>query len=133
MSALPSHLFVSSTDGALYDTRPAGWSALPPLRPVYSRHVRQLDAAADVKAALRAGAYAWPGGYPLYFITNDGEALSFDAVRAELRQVLAAMADTRDRSGWRVVAVDVNYEDSDLICAHTGETIPPAYGDDGEG
>jgi hypothetical protein len=25
--------------------------------------------------------YAWPGGYPRFFITNDGEALSFAAAR----------------------------------------------------
>jgi hypothetical protein len=30
--------------------------------------------------------YAWPGGYPRYFITNDGAALSYNAAR-ENRQI----------------------------------------------
>jgi hypothetical protein len=29
--------------------------------------------------------YAWPGGYPRYFITNDGAALSYDAARENRR------------------------------------------------
>ena len=29
--------------------------------------------------------------------------------------------------GWRVVAMDVNYEDTDLICDHTNQPIECAY------
>ena len=32
--------------------------------------------------SLEYGPYAWPGGYPLFFITKDGAALSFDAANA---------------------------------------------------
>ena len=42
----------------------------------------------DFRAAMRNGPYAWPGGYPLYFITSDGAALSFDAVKENLRLVI---------------------------------------------
>ena len=31
--------------------------------------------------------YAWPGGYPRYFITNDGVALSYDAARENRRLI----------------------------------------------
>ena len=141
------HLFVSDADGHLYDTRVAGWSELPPLRRNYRTHGRTLRTAADVKAALRAGPYAWLrtaadvkaalragpttdwGGYPVYFVAADGEALSFDAVRNNMREVLSAMADCHNRD-WRVVAVDINYEDAELTCAHTGERIPSACGED---
>jgi len=83
----------------------------------------------DLKTALRNGQWVWPGGYPLYFITSDGAALSFDAVRSEYRQVINAVRH-RLNDGWRVVAVDINYEDSDLYCDHTGQRIESAYGDD---
>ena len=83
----------------------------------------------DLKTALRNGQWAWPGGYPLYFITSDGAALSFDAVRSEYRQVINAIRH-RLNDGWRVVAVDINYDDSDLYCDHTGQRIESAYGDD---
>ena len=126
---LPDHLFISD-DGALYDTRLPEWSARPPLRAVYGRSVTCIANAADVKSCLRAGPYAWPGGYPLYFVTRDGGALSFDAVQDNLALVLA---DMRDGSGdWAVTAVDINYEDVELACDHTGEHIPSAYGDDGD-
>lgn len=82
----------------------------------------------DLKNALRAGPYAWPGGYPLFFITSDGAALSFDAVRQEIRQVFWSIRNGVN-DGWRVVAVDVNWEDPDLTCEHTGRLIPSAFGD----
>jgi hypothetical protein len=126
---LPAHLFVSSCDGALYDTRIPHWSSLPPLRANYSRGMREIASTADLKAALRNGEYAWPGGYPLYFLASDGEALSFDSVRENLRQILDAIQE-RDNSGWRVVGVDVNYEDAELYCAHSGKRIPSAYAED---
>jgi hypothetical protein len=84
---------------------------------------------AQLKTELRGGEYAWPGGYPRYFITDDGAALSFAAVRAEFRQVLQSTRD-RSRDGWQIVAVDINYEDPYLYCSHTGQRIPSAYADD---
>lgn len=124
------HLFVSSTDGALYDTRQANWSASPPLRATYSRHCHEINTTAELKACLRAGRYTGLGGYPLYFITADGAALSFEAVRQELRQILQAIADNDTRGGWRVVDIDINYEDNELFCDHTGKRIESAYGED---
>lgn len=78
---------------------------------------------------MRNGPYAWPGGYPLYFVTADGEALSFKAARAERRNILQALAYNDTRSGWFVVGVDVNWEDAGLACAHSGERIQSAYAD----
>jgi hypothetical protein len=80
----------------------------------------------DLKQALRNGPYAWPGGYPTYFIACDGEALSHAAVKAALRQVYWAMSH-RDSGGWRVIGAAINWEDNHLTCAHTGERIPCAY------
>jgi hypothetical protein len=85
-----------------------------------------INSISDFRRAVRNGPYAWPGGYPLFFITSDGEALSFEAVRERRREILEALRD-KDNSGWRVVAVDVNWEDADLHCAHTNKRIESAY------
>jgi hypothetical protein len=122
----PNHMFVSD-NGALYDTRDADWSANP-LRSNYSRHHREIRTVADLKATLRAGEWAWPGGYPLYFVTSDGGALSFDTVKAELFNVIWEIQTETD-GGWRVVGCDINYEDGDLVCDHSGDPIESAYGD----
>lgn len=82
----------------------------------------------DFRKAMREGKYAWPGGYPLYFVMSDGDALSFEAAKAERRNILEAIHN-RDGSGWRIVAVDVNWEDGELTCSHTGKRIESAYAD----
>jgi hypothetical protein len=87
-----------------------------------------IETISDFRKAMRHGPYAWPGGYPCYFITNDGAALSFKTARNERRLILEAIRD-RDNSGWRVVAMDVNWEDSELRCDHSGEPIESAYGE----
>lgn len=84
----------------------------------------------EFRKALERGPYAWPGGYPLYFITNDGEALSFKAAQENAHRICTAIEDKDNTGGWRVVAVDVNWEDTDLYCAHSNEKIESAYGDD---
>jgi hypothetical protein len=82
------------------------------------------------RAAMRSGPYAWPCGYPLFFVTEDGGILSFKAARECRREILSALDRGDSRSGWAVVAVDINYEDHELTCDHTGERIECAYGDD---
>lgn len=83
----------------------------------------------DLKSYLRNGPYAWPGGYPMYFITSDGAALSFSSVRGNFCSVLSSMRH-KVNDGWRVVGVDINWEDCELVCDHSGELIPSAYGED---
>ena len=43
----------------------------------------------QVKQAIRQP-YAWPGGYPLYVVMADGEALSIEAARSEFKLVAYA-------------------------------------------
>ena len=80
----------------------------------------------EIIAALESGPYAWPGGYPRYFITADGEALSFKAVEENREEVLAAWDE------WKVVACEVYWEGPPMQCAHSGEMIESAYGDPNE-
>jgi hypothetical protein len=75
---------------------------------------------------LESGPYAWPGGYPLYFIMADGEPLSFKAAIDEKDRILTELEDKCDPA-WRPVAHEVNWEDGDLYCAHSNERIESAY------
>jgi hypothetical protein len=81
----------------------------------------------EIKAALRNGPYAWPGGYPLYFVTSDGGALSFEAVRDNWREIASAHIRRDETCGWHIAGYEINWEDSDLLCDHTGERIESAY------
>jgi hypothetical protein len=72
---------------------------------------------------LVAQPYAWPGGYPLYAIANDGEALCKDCCKDERQQI----ATTTGADGWGIAALAVNWEDSDLRCAHCSTPIEAAY------
>jgi hypothetical protein len=86
---------------------------------------------AEVLEALESGPYAWPGGYPRYFITPDGEALSSQAVEANRDLVLAACAVT-GWDDWKVSACEIYWEGPPMTCAQTGAQIKSAYGDPDE-
>jgi hypothetical protein len=120
---LPNHL--NEFEGALYDTRDPEWSNKP-LRVNYSRHHGTIETVADLKATLRGGEFAWPGGYQMFFVTSDGEALSFDTARNEFALLVDAF---RTDTTWRVIGCDINYEDNELYCAHSGDKISAAYSD----
>lgn len=88
----------------------------------------QIKSFADVLSALQNGPYAWPGGYPLFFITKDGSALSFAGAAACLNIIEAAMeGDDYAAPIRKVVAVEVNWEDDSLFCCETGKQIEAAY------
>jgi hypothetical protein len=129
---LPSHLFVSSVDGALYDTRDPDWSKRPPVRARYTAGRQPFQDLQDVKAALRRGPWTDLGSYPLYFVTRDGAALSFDAAREQFAQVARDFLNDAS-TGWRIEGDEINYEDGALTCDHTGKFIPAAYAAEGEG
>ena len=77
---------------------------------------------------LKSGPYAWPGGYPMFFVTSDGAALSFAAAQSEKRAIVSSILnDSSD--GWKVEAVAINWEDAELYCDHTSERIESAYAD----
>jgi hypothetical protein len=79
----------------------------------------------ELNSALRNGPYAWPGGYPIYFIMADGEAISFKS--AEEHADLMRAAINGEYGCWLPAVADINWEDADLYCAHSGERIESAY------
>jgi hypothetical protein len=123
----PAHMFISDSDGGLYDTRRANWSA-DPIRPAYRKTFASIETPQQLLATLRAGEFAWPGGYPKFFVTSDGAALSFASVLRQLPSVLSAIRDFQN-DGWRVIGCQINWEDCELTCDHSGERIASAYGE----
>lgn len=121
---IPAGFFVSSS-GDLVRLQ----GDITPVRPRYAFHHQSIESGLELRATLRAGPYAWPGGYPLYLITSDCEALCFDCGHAEFRQITRAIRD-KSSDGWRVIACEVNYETPDLQCAHCNRPIPSAYRED---
>lgn len=83
-------------------------------------------------AELESGPFSWPGGYPKYFYTADGEAISFKAA-ADNRELILAECSNLDRAswdGWKVIGVEINWENPALYCIHTGDRIESAYAED---
>ena len=72
---------------------------------------------------------AWPGGYPTYYVTADGGTLSYEAVVDNIEEVIFSIENPEFGDDWRIIGLDVNYEDSSLYCDHTYNLIPKAYED----
>jgi len=74
-------------------------------------------------------AYAWPGGYPIFYIVADNGILCPDCARwaeKENRQD----PECRDDDQWRIIAADVNYEDPALYCDNCSKRIESAYAEE---
>lgn len=81
----------------------------------------------DFLELLENGPFAWPGGYPMFFICADGGVISFDAAEEHKVEILDAIKEPRSNQQWEVTSCIVNWEDDDLFCDHTNERIPSAY------
>jgi len=95
------------------------------VRADFARHHRDIETGVQVRSCLRAGEYAYPSGYRLFFITSDGAALSFAAVREQLESVIWSIRNDVD-DGWRVVGLGCENEfepEETVYCDHTGEQL----------
>lgn len=79
-------------------------------------HVRQPDATLE--------AYAWPGGYPLYYLTADNRG-------HDVQVACPACATKAHEYGCTVTHAEANWEDPDLICGNCNERIESAYAEEG--
>ncbi len=82
----------------------------------------------DFKSALKEGPHCWPGGYPLFFVCDDGSALSYQYAKENAPLIESAIADKDSTGGWLVVACEINWEDASLYC-EGGSRIESAYAD----
>ncbi len=73
--------------------------------------------------------YAWPGGYPIFYLTADGGVLCPKCASKAFKDGLTNdPCDTQ----WYLVDLAINEEDNDLYCDDCNEKIGSAYGDDDE-
>lgn len=88
----------------------------------------------EFKAGCREP-FAWPGGYPMALVMNDGETLCYQCARENAREILTeihavlASGSAAGDSGWIPAGWDVLLEGPAEICAHCGREIETAYGD----
>lgn len=61
--------------------------------------------------------YAWPGGYPLYYLDSDSTVLCPDCANKE------------DYTA-PVTFCDINWEDPDMYCEDCGKRIESAYAEE---
>lgn len=87
--------------------------------------------------------YAWPGGYPLYYLDGCNNVLCPDCVNRQQKEyeldILADLCnwaiDPSDDSTYfdvrdLPVAADINYEDNAFYCDNCSERIESAYAED---
>lgn len=67
--------------------------------------------------------WAWPGGYPLFYMTEDNAVLCPACANGDN----GSDTLTQDDPQWNVVATDANWEDPDLFCEHCNARIESAY------
>ncbi len=70
--------------------------------------------------------WAWPGGYPIYYLCDDGGVLCSKCANNNIKLT----SDPGAERDWKITAADVNYEDAYLVCDHCGSACgePDAEG-----
>ena len=74
--------------------------------------------------------WAWPGGYPIYYVFADGGCCCPDCANENIEEIDADIKGKRcwnSHGGWAIDAFDINYEDADLYCDHCSKRIESAY------
>lgn len=72
--------------------------------------------------------WAWPGGYPIYYLCADGGVLCPKCANDNID-----LTTQTDDKQWHIVGVDIHYEGSAIVCDHCNKDIESAYGDPDEG
>jgi hypothetical protein len=77
--------------------------------------------------------YAWPGGYPVFYLSRngfrDGETMELDYNEHDRSEnvTCAKCAGNAAEEALILIASDVNYEDASLYCDVCSERIESAY------
>lgn len=121
----------SSFEGALYKHHEGRPHLTRKLRHTYDRAFAAINNTVEFKSTLRHGPYIFPGGYEMHFVFSDGRACCFNCAREEFCNIIESMIGDYDY-GWKVIATEINWEDTTLYCEHCGERIMSVYGDDEE-
>ena len=126
---MPKYESMITCDGSLNLYEPG--SLKPALvRENYSRHYRQISNSREFFASLRAGPYAWPGGYDVMFVTSDGGLHCHACAHANARLVADSIWHGY-RDGWHVEGLlCTNETDSECACDHCGGVVKEEYKED---
>ena len=80
--------------------------------------------------------FAWPGGYPIYYLTEDNGVLCPGCANG-LNGSCAYTEDQKDNfnedAQWHIIAADVHWEGDSIFCDHCQREIESAYGPIDEG
>ena len=87
--------------------------------------MRTITRTVTLNEAGTYDSWAWPGGYPMYYITGDCGVLCPQCANANHRLTLDP-----DDSQWYIIQADVNWEDESLFCDNCSQQIMSAYGED---
>lgn len=91
----------------------------------------EIHNARQLRDAIANGPYAWPGGYPLFFVMADGGTLCPGCAFSHRGFMAAGLSDRRKfgmaPDTWTPAAIDINYEDPELYCDHCELRIESAY------
>jgi hypothetical protein len=79
--------------------------------------IKETNLPRDSKGKLDS--YAWPGGYPLFYVTRDNMVICPDCANKE------GMNEDQEP-----IACDVNWEDDSLYCEDCGKRIASAYAEE---
>ena len=75
---------------------------------------------------LDYGEYAFPGGYQMFMVAEDGSVICYDCSKDEKRAIASSILN-HINDGWRIVGRDINYENPDLYCDNCGDKIKSSY------
>jgi hypothetical protein len=94
------------------------------VRENYSRHYPVITTSREFTASLRAGAYAWPGGYEIVFVCDDGATLCHKCARNVAPQIMRDIAEHNRGSGWRVTGLFTTAETDERVqCDHCNRVL----------
>jgi len=66
--------------------------------------------------------YAFPGGYPIFYLTKENETLCPQCVQTNISDCCNV-----DDVSWYVESTGINYEDDNMMCCECNATIDCAY------
>lgn len=89
----------------------------------FADHFRRSQGGLNAARYVIRVKYAFPGGYPIVLVVDDGETLCADCVATNFREIRSAAKDKRN-DGWRPCFCTVYEQDEEPeYCGHCGKDL----------